>query len=321
MMNHSSTIIKWGSEELTSHGYEITAAPSIVVETPWSTVVRFATSKGGFYLKQTPTDLFIESEIIGAIQNTTSHSYAPKILCENPALNCFIMNSCGDYSLRTKFNGIIDDKLLVQGITSYVNILRSFENNIGALKAIDIPDWRLNRIPKLYLELLDEKDMLLQEGLTVDEIEQLVSLVPKIESLCHVLAENKIKETLVNGDFNENNLIIDEQTQQISIIDWGESIIAHPFFSIASHLQSCARRYKLELNEGILEKIKQQCLSSWLDVVSIDELNSIYLQILKLHPIFCVLALYRLQVATQNKSKEMQNWFIAGFLKALLKQV
>lgn len=312
-------IIEWGSSCLISQGYKVDAS-EIVVETPWSTVIRFSTSKGCFYLKQTPANLFIESKIIEAIQKNIPDSPTPIIIFKNAELNCFLMKNCGDESLRTLFNGVIDEELLIKGLDSYFHILRSFEENRVVLEKIGVPDWRLNHIPQLYVELLEKKTFLIDEGLIHDEIDQLMRLVPTIKSICIFLSEQKVKETLVNGDFNENNLIINKKTQQISLVDWGESVITHPFLSIASHLQSLARRYQLELNGLLLEKIKQQCLSNWLDVAHINELEIIYQNILKLHPIFASLAIYRLQMATHNKSKERQNWFIAGSLKTLLKK-
>lgn len=318
-MSGKTQIIKWGTEYLASQGYKLKYPPETVIETPWSTVIRFSTSKSCFYLKQTPTDLFIEPEIIKAIQNNMADSHTPIILFQNHEFNSFLMHSCGDHSLRTKFNGSIDPNLLIKGLHSYIKILRSFEQNFEALQTIGVPDWRINYLPDFYTALMEKNDMLQDEGLTHDEINQLIRLIPKIKSICELLSEQKIKETLVNSDFNENNLIINEETQQIFIIDWGESVITHPFFSIASHLRSCARRYKLELNGPLLENIKQKCLSCWSDVADIKELDSIYDNILRLLPIFSSLAIYRLQTATRNKSKEKQNWFIAGFLKTLLK--
>ncbi|MCS5707915.1 aminoglycoside phosphotransferase family protein [Candidatus Berkiella cookevillensis] len=311
-------ILEWGLNCLLSKGYKIEGDPEVVVETPWSTVARFLTAEDCFYLKQTPADLFIEIEIIKAVQYNMPSSLTPTILFENAELHCFLMRRCGDHSLRTKFNGTINPDLLISGLNNYFKILRSFEQNLDVLEEIGVPDWRINQVPQLYVKLLENKALMLDEGLRQNEIDKLMRLLPIIESICESLSKQTLKETLVNSDLNENNLVINEKTQQISIIDWGESVIAHPFFSIASHLQSIARRYKLELKGEFLEKIKQQCLSCWRDVAHMDELEMIYQNILRLHPIFCALAIHRLQAATHHKSKEMQNWFIAGFLKMLL---
>jgi hypothetical protein len=298
---------------------EATFKSSVVVQTPWSIVIKIQNGKDCYYLKQTPPDLYIETEIIAAIVKNNPDSPMPNTLFKNDELNCFLMNSCGDYSLRAKFNGVIDDRLLIQGLNSYIKTLRSFEHNFDGLLGVDVPDWRVKRFPELYISLLENKDKLLGEGLTLDEIEQLIKLTPTIKLICDSLSDKKIKETLVNCDFNENNLIINENTQQISIIDWGESVIAHPFFSIASHLKSTARRYKLDLNGPRLESIKQQCLSCWSDMANRNELNEIYQNILSVHPVFSALGLHRLQMATNNTSREMQRWFIAGELQTFLK--
>lgn len=318
-MNNQTEIIAWCEEKLISKGHQLECAPEIVIDTPWSTVIRFSTSTECYYLKQTPADLFIEPEIVYVIQNVMQDSPTPNILFKSHELNCFLMENCGDHSLRTKFKGVIDSKLLISGLHSYIKIMRSFEKNLAALEAIGVPDWRINHIPDLYAELLEKKDVLLQEGLTLDELDKLMALVPTITSICEFLMKQKVKDTLVNGDFNENNMIINENTKQISIIDWGESVISHPFFSIASHLQSIARRYQLALTGELLESIKQKCLTCWLDVANQNELDEIYQNILRLLPIFSALGIYRLQAATQNKSKKMQRWFIAESLKMLLK--
>lgn len=313
-----SQIIQWGFDNLDAKGCAPKQPPEIVIETPWSTVIRFSTASGSFYLKQTPKDLFIEPEIIKAIQKNMPNSPTPAILFENHEANCFLMNSCGDHSLRTKFNGTIEPELLFKGLKSYIMIMRSFEHNLDGLLAMGVPDWRIERIPALYVELLEKKDMLQAEGLASDEIDKLMQLAPKIRAIGESIVEGSIKETLMNGDFNENNLIIDESTQQISIIDWGESVISHPFLSVAAHMRNNARRYKLEMEGPLLNNLKQKCLSCWLDIANMSEIDRTYENIQRLLPIFSALALDRLQVATQNKSKEKQNWFIAGCLRTLL---
>lgn len=318
-MNNQALVIAWGMEQLLANGYQIKNTPEIVIETPWSTVIRFLTSKGHCYVKQTPVNLFIETDVVKAIQKKVSDSLTPEILFLNPELNCFLMLSCGDYSLRTKFNGTIDVDLLIQGLHSYIRIQRSLANNLDTFEAIGVPNWRTSHIPELYSDLLKNKEFLLDEGLTLHELDKLMELIPAIKSICEFLAKQTIQDTLINADFNENNMIINETTQQISLIDWGESVITHPFFSIASHLHATARRYQLEPNGELIEKIKQKYLSCWLDMANQQTLDEIYLHVLRLLPIFSSLALYRLQTATNNRSKTMQRWFIASTLQRLLK--
>lgn len=320
-MNNLKEIIEWGTAYLVSNGHPNIQPPELVLETPWSKVLRFASATACYYLKQTPPDLFVEADVIEAIRNTQTHAQVPTILSKNLRLNCFLMNSCGSHSLRTEFNGTLDPELLLIGIKVYIHILRGFEQNVAVLNRMGIPDWRINQIPTLYQALIAQKDLLLIEGLSLNELKELRLLEPKIKAICDFLSTQKIAETLVNCDFNENNIIMNQDLKQIYIIDWGESVITHPFFTIASHLQSISRRYGLAANGALIASIQQTCLSWWSDVLSKSALIEAYRQIIRLHPIFSALSLYRLQMATQNKSKKQQRWFIAGCLQNLIQDL
>ena len=310
-------LINWLTKQLNNDN-SIELKTNIVVDTPWSTVIKVELGLNCYYLKQTPSDLFIEPDVINFIQMKIPNAPVPEILSLNGGLDCFIMNNCGDISLRTKFNGSIDTDLLIRGIRTFIQIQRSCENFIEEAMAIGLSDWRVNRYPELYVELLERENLLLEEGLNQDEINRLIKLVPTVESICNLFSQYKIKETLVNCDFNENNMIINEATKKISIVDWGESVISHPFFTLAGHLRNTARRYKLDLNGSILATIKQTCLSYWSDVANTHEIYEIYQNIERLLPIYDALAIYRLQAATRNKSKQMQNFFISTSLRNLL---
>ena len=62
--NLSKEIIQWGCKYLSSHGYTLKSnLPENVQNTPWSYVVRFATSDGYIYLKHTPKLLALEAII------------------------------------------------------------------------------------------------------------------------------------------------------------------------------------------------------------------------------------------------------------------
>lgn len=289
-----------------------------VVETPWSKVMKADTEQGCYYMKQTPKDLFIETEIIEGIRRNIFNASVPEIVAENGRLHCFIMKSCGDYSLRAKFQGLLDSELLVKGLEVYIKIQRTLEENINDFLKRNVPNWSINNIPDLYIDLLEEKDILIEEGFVPGEIDQLMKLIPQVKETCKLLFKSKVKETLVNCDLNENNIIVDENIQKLFIVDWGESVISHPFFTLASHMKSIARRYQLDLNGLLLNTIKNKYLSYWLDVATESELKEIYGNILKISPIFSSLALSRLQNATNNKSKTVQNWFIKDNLGLLL---
>lgn len=87
-------VTNWAKEVLQTDKYEI------IVETPWSKVLKFSTPKRQFFLKQTPKDLFLEAAIIKTLRDACKVTDIPEIFAENKHLSCFLMPKCGDISLR-----------------------------------------------------------------------------------------------------------------------------------------------------------------------------------------------------------------------------
>lgn len=73
--NLNKEIIQWGYEYLLSHGYTLKSEPPENVKiTPWSYVVRFATSDGYIYLKHTPNLLELEAVITQILHDQYNNS-------------------------------------------------------------------------------------------------------------------------------------------------------------------------------------------------------------------------------------------------------
>lgn len=93
--NLNKKIIQWGCKHLSSHGYKLkNNLPESVLNTPWSYVIRFATSDGYIYLKHTPELLALEASII-QILHDQFHVFVPEIIARNDELNCFLMKDAG----------------------------------------------------------------------------------------------------------------------------------------------------------------------------------------------------------------------------------
>ena len=88
-------IIQWGCKCLTSLGYTLKSSlPEKVLNTPWSYLVRFETSDGHIYLKQTPELFALEPTII-KILHDQFYASVPTVIGQNTELNCFLMKDAG----------------------------------------------------------------------------------------------------------------------------------------------------------------------------------------------------------------------------------
>jgi hypothetical protein len=217
------------SHSYISHGYMLkNNIPETVQYTPWSDVVRFSTSEGFVYLKHTPKEIALESNIIQILREKF-HASVPEIIAFNVEFNCFLMKDAGK-SLRTILKQTFSEPLMCKAIDQFTSFQILVADKIDILLDIGVPDWRLKHFSDLYMQLLSQKNVLLADGLLELEIYQLETYLPKLVHLCEKLSDYGIKETLVQPDFNDNNTIIDEKMQTMTIIDLGEIAISHPFF-------------------------------------------------------------------------------------------
>ncbi len=116
----------------------------------------------------------------------------------------------------------------------------------------------------LYKEAISQKDLLIADGLSEVEINELEVLYPKITDLCQKLSGYSIKQSIVQPDFNDNNTLVDDKLQAITIIDLGELSISHPFFSLLNCLHVIKKHHALTNEDAAYLRIKDACLKNYM---------------------------------------------------------
>ena len=177
--NLNNEIIQWACTYLSSHGYTLkNNLPENVQNTPWSYVIRFATTDGYIYLKQTPELLGLEASII-QILHDQFHASVPKVIAQNAELNCFLMKDAGK-SLREILKQKFDETLLFKAIDQFTSLQLAVADHVDVFLDIGVPDWRLDKLPDLYKELLSKNELLIADGLSEIEINELENLLPQV---------------------------------------------------------------------------------------------------------------------------------------------
>lgn len=313
----SQDLVQWAYQCLASHGYTvISETPERVLDTPWSQIVRFATSHGYVYLKQTPASLALEAPIIQLLR-THFHASVPIVIAHNPELHCFLMQDAG-CSLREILKQHFDTGLFCKAIDQFTALQLAIADHVDVLLDIGVPDWRLDKLPDLYRALLVEKEILIEDGLSEIEVMQLSILFPTVSNLCEKLSNYSIKETMVQPDFNDNNTLIDARTECITIIDLGEIVISHPFFSWVNCLQQIKKHHGLTEKDKAYLLIKDACLKNYRTVGSQLQILDAFEMAEKLWFIYWSLANYRLRLAC-DKIKLM-SFQMHGKLTGALKE-
>ena len=319
-MDQYEQALQWALQYLTSEKKLNVLDHQKAFHTSYSVVYKIKTTKEVFYLKQIPEALLSGPKVLIFLKQQGAQNIA-NVVAENDTLCCFLMTSCGDISLRNLFNKKVDIDKLSQGISNYTKIQRLVENKTDQLLSLGIPDWRLNKFASLYDHLLQQDKLLLDDGLTKEEINSLKQLHPLCFELCKKLSEYKIPETIGHCDFHENNMLLDKKTGDINIIDWSESIVTHPFFSLQECLWNITYFNDLEQTDPAYAKLQSHCVANWLNLHDEERLLQALNIAAKLNGAYAALGFERLYVATQNLPKTTQQEHrgaIAGCLKGFL---
>lgn len=245
---------------------QTTIDTKIIVQTLWSTVVKIKTQYGVFYLKITPELLAVEASIIQMLDNQF-HAPVPTVIAHNAKLHCFLMKDAGT-SLRSILKKNFDTDLLCKSIQQFTSLQISLADHMDDFIYIGVPDWRLHKLPDLYSQAISQKDLLIADGLSELEINELETLLPKISDLCEKLSGYVIKPSIVQPDFSDNNTLINQKSKAITIIDLGEISISHPFFSLLNCLHVIKKHHGLTHDDAAYVKIKHACLKDYMQIES-----------------------------------------------------
>jgi hypothetical protein len=283
-MKKHSGIMNWATTCLNSKGYSLVGLPEIIQETPWSNVIRLSTLQGDVYLKQPVPLLANEAGVIQFLAHQFNAD-VPCIIANNDELHCFLMKGAG-ISLRKYFNGETKTDLLCLAIKQFTAFQRCTEGYIQPFLKLGIPDWRLNQLPGLYREIINDADFLKADGVTESELEQLNNLYPLVIEQFQALSQYGICETLVQPDFNTNNILISPETQKFTLIDLGELAISHPFFSLQNFLYTATIHHGVKEQDLSWHQMLDACIESWLDLCPKAKLLEGYMLSRKLWPIY-----------------------------------
>lgn len=317
MTNDDNDVVEWAVKYLSSHGYTLKCSqPEAVQKKTWSYVIRFVTTNGYIYLKQTPRLIALEP-IITSILHDQFHASVPEVIAHNSELNCFLMKDAGS-PLRKMLKMQFDVELLCKGIDQFTSLQLKVANHIDLLIEAGVPDWRLNKLPDLFAKFLSQKDILIADGLSEKEIGELEDLLPKVANLCKKLADYSIKQSIAQPDFSDNNLLVDDMLN-ITLVDLGEIVISHPFFSLINCLKQVKKHYALIDKDDTYLMIMRACLKNYMNDESKEHLQDAFMVAEILWFVYWALANYRLMVACgEEKLMVFQPGRIAGELKNLI---
>jgi hypothetical protein len=283
--------IDWAENFLQENGYKIVDPLQIVQNTPYSSVVKFSTDRGIIYLKKTPPELSVEPTVIKILYEQC-HADVPSIIITNKTQCCFLMQDAGiplhDFFKKAGFQ----TEVFVRIIQNYTQMQINTVDKIPQFLNNGVPDWRLNQLQTRYEALIVQESLLLADGLTKNEIKKLYDLRRNLSEILDQLSQYNIPSGFGHGDFHGKNILVNPDTHKTTIIDLGEVVITHPFFSLQNCLHITKENFAIPDDQ--YQKLQKACFKNWLAFESSKNLFEILSIIERCWSIHSVLVEYRL---------------------------
>lgn len=301
-MKNYTLVLKWVTDCLSSKGCPVKSS-EIFLETPWSTILKISTLKGDFFLKKNPPAISKEAQIIQLLANKF-HASVPTIIAANDNLHCFLMENAG-HTLREYLKIHFQPELLCEAIKQFTAIQNSTKSHVDSFFALGVPDWRIKHLPNLYNQLISQTDILKDNDLTDDEIQKLDDLRPQVFEQCELLLQYSIPDTIVQPDFNTNNILFDPINKKMTLIDLGELAISHPFFSLINFLYQATIHHNVKVEDSLYQKLEESCFKEWNELATKKQLKDAFQLAKKLWHIYAALASYRLIESVDSKALKL----------------
>lgn len=119
-----------------------------------------------------------------------------------------------------------------------------------------VPDMRMAALPAGYDRLLAT-----ELPLETDDIECLRLCAPRFAELCAALAEEGIEESVQHDDLHMANLY--SGGGRLRVVDWGDSSIAHPFFSLVVTFRFLEEFNGLAPDDPWFRRLRDAYLEPW----------------------------------------------------------
>jgi len=119
-----------------------------------------------------------------------------------------------------------------------------------------VPDLRMDALPAGYERLLASTLPLAR-----DDVKRLRDYAPRFTELCAALAELGIRESVQHDDLHMANLY--SYDGELRIVDWGDSSIAHPFFSLVVTFRFLKEFNHLAPDDPWFRRLRDAYLEPW----------------------------------------------------------
>jgi phosphotransferase family enzyme len=216
------------------------AAIRLERERPWATVHRVELTEGGYawFKRCRPLQAF-EPRLTGELSRRWPETVT-QVVAWDEEHGWLLMRDAGS-SMRELGN---PRELWLRVLPRYAALQIGETGHAADHVAHGVPDFRLAELPRIYDEMVR-----LELPVEPEELALLRAFQPELERLCAELSTAGPPETVQHDDLHDVSVYA--RAGHVRVLDWGDSSIAHPFFSLFVAFQHLGE--DLRLRDAYLE--------------------------------------------------------------------
>ncbi len=257
----------WIDGALEHNGLRVSGAIERLHAGRWSTVLRAPTRDGDVYFKASVPLPTYEPALTAALARRRPDCIVRVLAAD--AQRGWLLTAHGGMRLREVIRSDRDLGHWLRLLPMYAALQLEMGGRVDELLALGVPDRRLALLPAGYERLLADRAALhlgQPWGLTLEEQQGLRMLISRFTALCSELAGYQLPATLHHGDLHDGNVLV--HGGRYRFFDWGNSVVAHPFFSLRTTLKSARYTFDLGDDAGELARLRDCYLEPWLRYAS-----------------------------------------------------
>jgi hypothetical protein len=239
----------------------------------WSTVMTVPTDDGMLFFKASAS-IFAQEAALTDYLSKLRPEIMPELLAVDIPRHWMLMRDAGA-PLR---QFIRTEKSIARWkdiLSLYAGLQKDLAQRVTHLLALGVMDRRLAKLPEMFEELIaDESGLMLdqEDSLTSEEYSGLRNSADDFARMCEVLASFGIPETLHHDDFHDANVFL--RDGRITFTDWGESAVAHPFFTLVVMMRGVDNSMGVDFSPES-KQVRDMYLEHWISYGTMEELRTI----------------------------------------------
>ena len=220
-------------------------------ERPWATVMRVPVARGVTWFKACAHVQAFEPRLTAELCARWPHRVT-EVLAVDEARRWLLLADAG-IAVGERGN---PPEAWLEALPSYAELQKGEAAYALDHVAHGVPDLRMAALPAGYERLLAS-----ELPLARDDVNRLQDYAPRFTELCAALAELGIQESVQHDDLHMANLYSDEG--RLRVVDWGDSSIAHPFFSLVVTFRFLEEVNHLAPNDPWFRRLRDAYLEPW----------------------------------------------------------